>query len=192
MISGAFLLLSMTLIVSFSSTASNQETTYAVGAAIGPGVWAQLPDVTMGAGTLTLSWVASGPIELWVLNGSQFAAFQVNATKHTSTQDGVITVYWGPVPHLWSYTYSTVSSTGAKAPLPAGTFYLLASASNEVIMHSLSITSPSYEGIGARPGYVSYLFEGVLGALGIISIALGATFFRQPKGGGKHLRAILW
>lgn len=156
------------------STVSSSQTSMSENAAVGPNVTSSVGQVQMGQGSLSLTWVASGPITVYVLNQSQYGAFLQSTTAHT----GQYPPYYTSQPTTYSYT--ATSATGATASLPAGTYYLLASAPKNATMVDLSESYP-FPGSSAPVNYLGYVYIGGFGAMGVVLVVLGATFWRRPK-----------
>ena len=170
---GAWIILAAVLF-SYTPTGPDQMST-SVGVTVGPNMTAPIGAVGMGKGSLALSWVASGPIKLYVLNQSQYVTFKQGATVHY----GQYSVYYTTQPK--TSMYSAVSAKGATADLPAASYFFLASASQNVTVDTLSETYPSPFTFTPTAG--SYLESGAFGVLGAILIALGVTLWRRPRSG---------
>lgn len=167
---GAYIILAAVLF-SYAPAGSDQQSG-TVGVTVGPNMTAPIGTVGMGKGTLALTWVASGPINLYVLNESQYVTFKQGATAH-----------YGQYPYYTTQPktsmYSAVSAKGATVDLPAGSYFFLASASQNVTVVTLSETYPSPSSF--TPSYLGYAEAAGFGALGVILVALGVTLWRRPR-----------
>ena len=125
-------------------------------------------DVHTGTSPLNISWVASSPVFIYVMNITQHDALllQHNANGQVST---ALENFTG-VPSSWISEYD-LQTGNVSLSLPQGQYYFLASSSTPAILNSFTLTQQQTTGSSQQPSS-GYLLALVPLALGIFLLVL--------------------
>ena len=124
-------------------------------------------DVQTDASPLNISWSASSPVFIYVMNTTQHDSLLL---QHTINGQALTTLEnFTGVPSSWVSQYD-LQTGSVSLSLPQGQYYFLASSSTEAILNSFTLTQQQQQQqatVGSPPSSLEYL-------LALFPLALGA------------------
>ena len=137
-----------------------------------------LPSWTVTGLQVGISWSASSPIYIYVLNQSQDNALQL---QHSTSGQAALFNFTG-TPTSWVDRYYGITGNSTLS-LPQGEYHFLASSSTPATLNSFTYGQSSNKPGTFSPSPCIYLFLSIFVAFGVVFIVLAFSILTHRVGG---------